>query len=67
MQTSLYSIRKPIMAAVVCLLLSAMAGCGNDDVLSDTGGANTEQPTEGEILVPITIALGGYGVWRLQE
>ncbi len=61
MQTSLYSIRKPIMAAVVCLLLSAMAGCGNDDVLSDTGGANTEQPTEGEKLVPITIALGGYG------
>lgn len=50
------------IAACLALLLSLSAGCSDNDMLpEDNNTSTTEQPTRGEVRVPITIALGGSG------
>lgn len=50
------------IAACLALLLFLSAGCSDNDMLpEDNNTSTTEQPTRGEVSVPITIALGGSG------
>lgn len=50
------------IAACLALLLSLSAGCSDTDMLpEDNNTSTTEQPMQGEVRVPITIALGGSG------
>ena len=50
------------IAACLALLLSLSAGCSNNDMLpEDNNTSTTEQPMQGVVRVPITIALGGSG------
>lgn len=51
---------KIIIAACLSLLLTLATGCSDTDMLpEDNNTSTTEQPTRGEVRVPITIALGG--------
>ena len=51
---------KIIIAACLSLLLTLGTGCSDTDMLpEDNNTSTTEQPTRGEVRVPITIALGG--------
>lgn len=53
---------KIIIAACLALLLSLSAGCSDNDTLpEDNNTSTTEQPMQGVVRVPITIALGGSG------
>ena len=50
------------IAACLSLLLSLSAGCSDNDMLpEDNNTSTTEQPMQGVVRVPITIALGGSG------
>lgn len=50
------------IAACLALLLSLSAGCSDNDMLpEDNNTSTTEQPMQGVVRVPITIALGGSG------
>lgn len=50
------------IAACLALLLSLSAGCSDTDMLpEDNNTSTTEQPMQGVVRVPITIALGGSG------
>ena len=50
------------IAACLALLLSLSAGCSDNDMLpEDNNTSTTEQPLQGVVRVPITIALGGSG------
>ena len=50
------------IAACLALLLALSAGCTDNDMLpEDNNTSTTEQPMQGEVRVPITIALGGSG------
>lgn len=50
------------IAACLALLLSLSAGCSDNDMLpEDNNTSTTEQPMQGVVCVPITIALGGSG------
>lgn len=51
---------KIIIAACLSLLLTIATGCSDNDMLpEDNNTSTTEQPMQGEVRVPITIALGG--------
>lgn len=53
---------KIIIAACLSLLLTLGTGCSDTDMLpEDNNTSTTEQPTRGEVRVPITIALGASG------
>lgn len=50
------------IAACLALLLALSAGCTDNDMLpEDNNTSTTEQPMQGVVRVPITIALGGSG------
>lgn len=50
------------IAACLSLLLTLGTGCSDTDMLpEDNNTSTTEQPMQGEVRVPITIALGGSG------
>lgn len=50
------------IAACLALLLSLSAGCSDTDMLpEDNNTSTTEQPMQGVVRVPITIALGASG------
>lgn len=50
------------IAACLALLLSLSAGCSDNDMLpEDNNTSTTEQPMQGVVRVPITIALGASG------
>lgn len=50
------------IAACLALLLAISAGCSDNDMLpEDNNTSTTEQPMQGVVRVPITIALGGSG------
>lgn len=50
------------IAACLALLLALSAGCSDNDMLpEDNNTSTTEQPMQGVVRVPITIALGGSG------
>ena len=50
------------IVACLALLLSLSAGCSDNDMLpEDNNTSTTEQPMQGVVRVPITIALGGSG------
>lgn len=50
------------IAACLALLLFLSAGCSDNDMLpEDNNTSTTEQPMQGVVRVPITIALGGSG------
>lgn len=53
---------KIIITACLSLLLTIATGCSDTDMLpEDNNTSTTEQPMQGEVRVPITIALGGSG------
>lgn len=53
---------KIIIAASLSLLLAIATGCSDTDMLpEDNNASTTEQPMQGVVRVPITIALGGSG------
>lgn len=53
---------KIIIAACLSLLLTLGTGCSDTDMLpEDNNTSTTEQPMQGVVRVPITIALGGSG------
>ena len=53
---------KIIIAASLSLLLAIATGCSDTDMLpEDSNASTTEQPMQGVVRVPITIALGGSG------
>lgn len=53
---------KIIIAASLSLLLALATGCSDTDMLpEDNNSSSTEQPMQGVVRVPITIALGGSG------
>lgn len=53
---------KIIIAACLFLLLTLGTGCSDNDMLpEDNNTSTTVQPMQGEVRVPITIALGGSG------
>lgn len=53
---------KIIIAACLSLLLTLGTGCSDNDMLpEDNNTSTTEQPMQGVVRVPITIALGGSG------
>ena len=53
---------KIIIAASLSLLLALATGCSDTDMLpEDNNSSTTEQPMQGVVRVPITIALGGSG------
>lgn len=53
---------KIIITACLSLLLTLATGCSDTDMLpEDNNTSTTEQPMQGEVRVPITIALGGSG------
>ena len=50
------------IASCLALLLALSAGCSDNDMLpEDNNTSTTEQPMQGVVRVPITIALGGSG------
>lgn len=53
---------KIIIAACLSLLLTLATGCSDTDMLpEDNNTSTTEQPMQGVVRVPLTIALGGSG------
>lgn len=53
---------KIIIAASLSLLLALATGCSDTNMLpEDNNASSTEQPMQGVVRVPITIALGGSG------